>query len=140
MGLYLILSQERQAREAANLRTRTVLREKRDAEARLAAAQREIAALKDRMTGIDEKINAHNVRIFIPFSRSSTDAFQADIIERVTAQWNTQVKDYTEKSEQESAARLEAELVSVCAVVKRREIKVSRVPSTQSMQRRLQNS
>jgi hypothetical protein len=106
----------------------------------LVAAQREIAALKDRMTGIDEKIKAHNVRIFIPFSRSSTDAFQADIIERVTAQWNTQVKDYTEKSEQESAARLEAELVSVCAVVKRREIKVSRVPSTQSMQRRLQNS
>ncbi|KAJ7736942.1 hypothetical protein B0H14DRAFT_2638851 [Mycena olivaceomarginata] len=77
-------NRERQAREAANLRTRTVLREKRDAEARLVAAQREIAALKDRMT--------------------------ADIIERVTAQWNTQVKDYTEKSEQESAARLEAEL------------------------------
>ncbi|KAJ7762705.1 hypothetical protein B0H14DRAFT_3510780 [Mycena olivaceomarginata] len=68
--------------------------EKRDAEARLVAAQREIAALKDRMTGIDEKIKAHN----------------ADIIERVTAQWNTQVKDYMEKSEQESAARLEAEL------------------------------
>ncbi|KAJ7787948.1 hypothetical protein B0H14DRAFT_3504824 [Mycena olivaceomarginata] len=88
------LEKERQAREAANLRTRTVLREKRDAEARLVAAQREIAVLKDRMTGIDEKIKAHN----------------ADIIERVTAQWNTQVKDYTEKSEQESAARLEAEL------------------------------
>ncbi|KAJ7798550.1 hypothetical protein B0H14DRAFT_2617811 [Mycena olivaceomarginata] len=81
--------------------------------------KREIAALKDRMTGIDEKIKAHNVRIFIPFSRSSTDAFQAEqeanIIERVTAQWNTQVKDYTERSEKESAARLEAELVALNA-------------------------
>ncbi|KAJ7300615.1 hypothetical protein DFH08DRAFT_979512 [Mycena albidolilacea] len=72
------LEKERQAREAANLKTRTALREKRDAEARL--AERE-----------------------------------ADIIERVTAQWNTQVKEYTERSEQESAARLAAELVALNA-------------------------
>ncbi|KAJ7836485.1 hypothetical protein B0H14DRAFT_2589701 [Mycena olivaceomarginata] len=36
---------------------------------------------------------------------------EANIIEHVIMQWNTQVKEYTERSEQESAAQLAAELV-----------------------------